>query len=158
METFKVIKLFDLISKKKKDYEGRDEGSDYYFVVVQSPSNELFFFTGENWIGSCGSGYCSAASGEIDGTLKPISKLPDCLNEMSVVGDCFINVVNGKVIMSILDSVNENDEYYSDDATVSSVKSIDGVKIIWATGDGGCSYYPSGSCSYNKEIFKRKED
>lgn len=157
MEKYKVIKLLVEIGEKVEDYDGFDEGSDYYFVVVESPSNELFFFTGINWIGACGSGYCAASYGEIDGTLKPILGLPDSLNEMSVVGDHFINVIDGKVRMSILDNVDQNDEYYWDDATVSSVKSIDGIKIISSTGNGGCSYYPSGSCYYNEEIFKTKE-
>lgn len=157
METFKVIKLLEQINEKHENYDGHEEGTDFLYVVVQSPSNELFFFTGDNWVGSCGSGYCSASTGDIDSTLRPISDLPKCESELVAVGEHFINVVNGKVRMSILDNVDENDEYRWDDATISLVKSIDGIEIISSTGDGGCSYYPSGSCRFNGEIFKRKE-
>lgn len=157
MEAFKVIKLLEQINEKHENYDGHDEGTDYYYVVVQSPSNELFFFTGENWVGSCGSGYCAASVGDIDGTLQPISKLPKCELEFVAIGEHFINVVNGKVRMSILDNIDENDKYYWEDATISSVKSIDGITIISSTGNGGCNYYPSGACHFNGEIFKRKE-
>jgi hypothetical protein len=158
MEAFKVIKLLEQVNEKHENYDGHEEGADYYYVVVQSPSNELFFFTGENWVGSCGSGYCAASGGDIDGTLKPIkSELPQHKYEFVAIGEHFIDVVNGKVRMSVLDNVDENGEYYVEDATVSSVKSIDGIEIISSTGNGGCNYYPSGSCSFNTRIFKRKE-
>lgn len=162
MEEFKVIKLLEQINEKRENYNGHDEGIDFLYVVVQSPSNEMFFFTGENHIGSCGSGYCSASYGDIDPSLRPISELPKCEFEFTTIGEHFINVVSNKanrylVILSVLDSVDENDEYRWDDATVSSVFSTNGIKIISSTGDGGCNYYPSGSCRFNEEIIKIKE-
>jgi hypothetical protein len=122
---------------------GHDEGDEINTFYVELES-KIYSFTFTYSYGSCGSGYTSASYADCELNLKP-DHLPTYLH--TTKSPIYISIVNNTVISLIQDSD------YTYDASVTSVNSIDGIRIVSHTGNGGCNYYSSGIVSINNELF-----
>ena len=148
----KQARLLGFFTKTKHEdansYNEHASGFVKHYVVVDLGGAKKTF-TVEDSYGSCYSGYCGANWGRLDLELKDYSGKAELykFNEK----DLFINVVNGTVVSSIL----EPEEQFHFDAIVTTVHLTDGRRLAVSTGDGGCSYYPSGSAYLDKELIER---
>lgn len=127
------------------EYQDFDEGGIYWNLFFKSEHDNYFRVTVSETYGSCGSGYTSASWGDIN-KIEELNKVPK--NLVKPIKDVFIELLQNNILNT---KFLENKEPW--DAQVEQLLSTDGELIAQSTGNGGCSYYPSGVASINKELF-----
>lgn len=126
-----------------------DTGETNYKFYIEY-NNLIYSFSAKSSYGSCGSGWCSASWGYINNELD-IEKWLNTDNITKTNKDVYINISEDmKVVTTILDP----DEEHYDDATTAAIISTERVVILSSTGNGGCSYYPSGVLMVNELLFE----
>ncbi len=143
----KQAKILGYSISKEDHPDIGDHGEGYikYTFYIELDSQYYSFSAIEDY-GSCGSGYCGASWGNLDLNLEYQEKLPVIENLSNK--DMFVNIVGNKIVHAMKDSVE-----YSD-SVVDSVKLTDDNWLCKATGNGGCSYYPSGVVEINEQLFE----
>lgn len=145
------LKLLGYNTKKEhtdagtNDYQDHDEGGTYWILYFEDKDRIEYYkvVVSDNY-GSCGSKYCGATWGDI-GKLEKLEDEPRRFTKAKK--EVFIEISNGNLDITEKDS---KEEY---DARISQLLSTKGEIIAESTGNGGCSYYPSGHASINKELF-----
>ncbi len=128
-----------------REYQDHDEGeSNYQFYILLD--GKYYYFNASSSYGSCGSGWCGANWADLEYNLYETTE-PLLVREAKK--DTYVNIVDNKVVKSIVDSGK-----IWDSATVESINTTEDVLLVSSTGNGGCDYYPSGVLNINESLFK----
>ncbi len=126
-------------------YQDHDEGNISYHFVVEL-DKEYYVFDAVDEYGSCGSGYTSATWANINNTLCIYTGDIDHLTKP--IKEIFLNVHSLQI------QIIEKDQSQSWDPTITQILTTDKELLVSSTGNGGCSYYPSGILTFNNDLFK----
>ena len=130
-------------------WQEHDEGGEFWDLFFQDSDNNYYMVAVSSTYGSCGSGYCGASWGNI-AEIKQINDLP------------VISFKAPKLIYIELTSEgNLNPGFQTPthyfDAEIETLLSTEGEIIATSTGNGGCSYYPSGRAEINIDYISEED-